>query len=235
MSCIGCADACATSSLIDIIVVVVYDLRARPQPRTRLFNVCDNFYIRDGFRPLPWSRIERELSVRDNDKYVDVKEHGFPLCRQQTITCVERPEEAFACVTSEGLKPMLRQPDHDACGALEKSCDVKIERAKRHWSVGGVKRRINAEKRKAWSLFYLAHQSPFDDVVVHSYSFFIVASLVGVIVIVIVDIKLDFSQLDSSQLNPHDPLPSQFKPYVSKSQHLTDFVQSEFGVADDFD
>ena len=85
----------------------------RPQqPRTRSFNVCDDFtrqFVsgfqrcrfsvfsickslqvdtnneqkrhRDSFT-FPWARIERELSVRDNDKYVDIQEHGFPLCRQ---------------------------------------------------------------------------------------------------------------------------------------------------------
>ena len=30
----------------------------------------------------PWARIERELSVCDHDKYVNIQEHGFPLCRQ---------------------------------------------------------------------------------------------------------------------------------------------------------
>ena len=92
---------------------ILTNFLVRPQqPRTRPFNVCDDFYAAmcTGFQGctfsvfsickslqvdmnneqkmylgsaiVPWARIERELSVCDHDKYVDVEEHGFPLCRQ---------------------------------------------------------------------------------------------------------------------------------------------------------
>ena len=92
---------------------ILTNFLVRPQqPRTRPFNVCDDFYAAmcTGFRGcrvsvpsickslqvdmndeqkisrrspvFPWARIERQLSVHHNDKYVDVEEHGFPLCRQ---------------------------------------------------------------------------------------------------------------------------------------------------------